>query len=159
MRSTLPSHSEEDEERAAGFVLFTTSHQQRRYLLLQHQGARHWGFPKGRLEPGESEMTAALRETLEETSLSDVCPISNFRRTTNYTVVRDGRHIPKTVAYFLAETAQANVALSDEHTSFLWLAYDEAIERLTYAESRRVLEDAERWLARSGDSGEADDLP
>ena len=159
MRSTLPDSIEEDEERAAGFVLFTTTQHQRRYLLLQYQGARHWGFPKGRLEVGESEMAAAIRETKEETSLCDVRPLPEFRRTTHYTVVRDGRRLPKTVAYFLAATANNNVTLSEEHTSFQWLAYEEAIEQLTYDESRRVLREAEKWLSRASHSDEADGLP
>lgn len=157
MRSTLPSEIEEGEERAAGFVLFRTLHQQRHYLLLRHHGARHWGFPKGRLEPGEGEMAAALRETSEETSISDVIPVPEFRRTSRYTVIRDAQRISKTATYFLAETTQSEVSLSDEHMAFQWLTFADAVELLTHAESRQILADAENLLATLADKREQDD--
>ena len=41
-----------------------------RELLLCHvTGQHHWDLPKGRREPGESPLQAALRETREETGL------------------------------------------------------------------------------------------
>ena len=41
-----------------------------RELLLCHvTGQNHWDLPKGGIDPGESPLQAALRETREETSL------------------------------------------------------------------------------------------
>jgi bis(5'-nucleosidyl)-tetraphosphatase len=157
MRSISPSKIEEGEERAAGFVLFRTHHQQRYYLLLQHENDGHWGFPKGRLEIGEGDMAAAIRETAEETSIRDIVPIPNFCETSHYTVSRNGREIPKTVVYFLAGTTQSEVALSAEHQASQWLAYSDAVERLTYRENRRILANAERWLAASANECEVND--
>jgi len=154
MRSTLPSETEEGEERAAGFVLFRTLHHQRHYLLLQHQGDCHWGFPKGRLEPGEVEIEAAIRETFEETSISNLVPVLGFRETSSYTVSRNGRRMSKTVAYFLAETSQSEVSLSAEHRALRWVPFADAVRLLTYAESRRILTDAEEMLATSADDRE-----
>lgn len=40
-------------------------------LLLCHAtGTAYWDIPKGGLHPGETELAAALRETVEETGLS-----------------------------------------------------------------------------------------
>ena len=39
-----------------------------RFLLIK-DSYRHWGFPKGHLEEGETPAQAALRETAEETGL------------------------------------------------------------------------------------------
>lgn len=40
-------------------------------LLLCHvTGQHHWDLPKGRLDPGETPLQAALRETCEETGLA-----------------------------------------------------------------------------------------
>jgi len=149
MKSILPSEPEEGEERAAGFVLFRTIHQQRQYLLLRHQNGGHWAFPKGRLEPGEREFEAAIREIFEETCIDQIHPIPGFRKTSEYHFRRDEQRIAKTVAYFLAETPQLDVALSSEHTDFQWLQFDDAMCALSYDESRRILSDAHRLLAES----------
>ena len=50
-------------EKSAGAVVFHRG-KQTEYLLLL---STYWGFPKGRIEPGEDERTAALREIKEET--------------------------------------------------------------------------------------------
>ena len=157
MRSTSPSDIEEGEERAAGFVLFRTLHLQRQYLLLRHRNGGHWAFPKGRLELGEDEMKAAIRETFEETTISNLVPVPGFRETSSYTVSRDGQWRSKTVAYFLAEATQSKVSLSTEHEAFQWLSFADAIGLLTYDESRRILTDAESLLGRSVDGREQDD--
>ncbi len=40
-------------------------------LLLSHAtGNRHWDVPKGLMEPGETPLDAALRETREETGIA-----------------------------------------------------------------------------------------
>ena len=148
MRSIFPNEqAEEGEERAAGFVLFRTSQHQRQYLLLRHRTGGHWAFPKGRLEPGEVEIDAAMREVIEETSIDQLHAIPGFRETSSYHVQRDGQRMSKTVTYHLAETTQADVSLSTEHTDFQWLAFEDAVSVLTYDECRRILSKAHRLLA------------
>src|SRR3977135_1617321 len=41
-----------------------------RLLLLR--AYKNWDFPKGMIEPGETELDAAKRETAEETGLTDL---------------------------------------------------------------------------------------
>lgn len=142
--------SEEGEERAAGFVLFRTINQLRQYLLLRHRNDGHWAFPKGRLESGEDELTAAIREIFEETNIDQLRPVPGFCETSHYCFQREGRSITKTVVYFLAETSQSDVLLSSEHTDFRWLCFEDAVDALTYAESRRIINTAHRLLNESG---------
>lgn len=149
MKSISPSEAEEGEERAAGFVLFRTIHQQRQYLLLRHRNDGHWAFPKGRLESGEDELEAAVREIFEETSIDQLHPIPGFRETSSYYLQRNGQRIAKIVIYFLAETPRSDVFLSSEHIEFRWLPFEDAVGALTYDESRRILNDANRLLAES----------
>jgi 8-oxo-dGTP pyrophosphatase MutT (NUDIX family) len=151
MRSISSDESEEGEERAAGFVLFRTIQQDREYLLLRHRGDGHWAFPKGRLDPGEDELEAAVREIFEETSIDRLRPIPEFRETSSYHFHRNGRRIAKTVAYYLAETTQSDVSLSAEHTDFQWLRFEDAIAALTHDESRRILRDVNRRVAALSD--------
>ena len=146
MKLISPNEPEEGEERAAGFVLFRTVSGSIEFLLLRHQDGGHWSFPKGRLEPGEGELEAALREVFEETSIEGLQPIPGFRDTSAYRLTRDGRTISKTVVYFLAEVMASAVRLSTEHLDYQWLPADAAEATLTYPESRRILRAASETL-------------
>jgi len=146
MKSTSPSDGEEGEERSAGFVLYRRRDGQRLYLVLRHRNGGHWGFPKGHIEPDEDELVAARREITEETGIERLRPLPGFRATSTYRFARGPRSISKSVVYFLAEAETGRVRLSSEHSDAAWLAADDAKRRLTYAEGRRVLDEAEARL-------------
>ena len=55
----------------------------------------------------------------------------------------------KKVIYFLAETKKLEVKISDEHIGFEWLPYGKALERITYKNSKKVLEKADRFLLKN----------
>ena len=59
--------------RAAGLVIYRqTNTGLVEWLLLQTSyGQNHWTPPKGHLDPGEDDMTAAMRETKEEAGLGN----------------------------------------------------------------------------------------
>ena len=66
-------------------------------LVLVHRAAYDdWSFPKGKLEPGEDERTAALREVEEETGL--VCDVGEDLGAITYV---DARGRPKVVRYWV----------------------------------------------------------
>ncbi len=148
MKSTSPSEGEEGEERSAGFVLYRLASGRRLYLVLRHRDGKHWALPKGRIEPGEDELVAARREIVEETGIEWLSPVPGFRATSVYRFTRGARSILKTVVYFLAEAGTDRVRLSNEHSDAVWLAADDAKRRLTYAEGRRVLDQAEARLGQ-----------
>ncbi|MCX6094496.1 MAG: NUDIX domain-containing protein [Candidatus Bipolaricaulota bacterium] len=146
MDTKSTSHSPDGEERAAGFVVFREAGGGRVYLILLHRDGGHWGFPKGRIEAGESQLEAALREIGEETGISDVTSVPGFAVRSRYRVVRGGRRLEKTVDYFLGQTDVTLVRLSNEHDEAEWLDLDRARAKLTHAESRRVLDEADAFL-------------
>jgi len=146
MRSTSSSDTEEGEERAAGFVLFCKNQGHRSFLLLRHRNGGHWAFPKGRLEPGEEEFAAAVREISEETGIDRLRLIPGFRETSRYCLQRNGHPIHKTVAYYLAEASLPQITLSAEHTDYRWLCFADARALLTYEESRNILDTANLLL-------------
>jgi bis(5'-nucleosidyl)-tetraphosphatase len=97
-----------------------------RYLLLR--AFRNWDFPKGRVEPGEEPLQAAIRETREESALEDL----DFRWGIQY---RDTEPYSKgkVARYFLAVSPGGRVALPvnpelgrAEHDEFRWARYAEA---------------------------------
>ena len=114
------------------------------YLLL-HYPAGHWDFPKGNLEADETPEQTALREIKEETGL-DVELLPGFREEVEYVYARGRRRVRKKVIFFLARALTKEVRLSWEHRGYVWLPFDQALARLTYESSRRVLAKAHRYL-------------
>jgi len=132
-------------ERSCGAVVFNGD----AYLLLQY-GRGHWGFVKGNVEPGEDERTTVLREAEEETGLTpdQLSFVEGFRESISYFYKKDGATVYKEVVFFLAESRSREVSLSHEHTNYAWLGYDEAMERLTYDNARRILGKAMRYRTK-----------
>lgn len=96
------------------------------YLILKARWGNHWSFPKGHLNKKESPLVCALRETMEETGISqeDIQilnggPIDiSYRLSQKTKKVQDG---VKRVRLFPAVvTKKVTVNLSREHTSFKW---------------------------------------
>ncbi len=137
-------------ERSAGRVVFRpgpTPADPRQYLLLDY--GKHWDYPKGHVEPAEDDRTAALREMVEETGISDVRVLPGFAREMTYFFRdRKKRLVRKTVIFFLASTGATDeqVVLSDEHVGFAFLNYDDALRRLTYPAARDMLQHADAYL-------------
>lgn len=155
MKSISPSGSEEEEgeERSAGFVLFRRCEGRRLYLVLRHRQGGHWAFPKGRIESCEDDVTAARREITEETGIEELTLVPGFRAISAYRFARGEQSISKKVVYFLAETEAEHVRLSHEHSDAAWLEACDAKRRLTFAESHRVLDEAEARLVGAAWSG------
>lgn len=130
-------------ETSAGAAVFYRG-DQIEYLLLF---STYWGFPKGHIEAGESERTAALREVREETGL-EVTLLDNFRQVDAYTFSRRGTIVQKQSIYFLGQAHDRDSRLSWEHTDMAWLPFDDALERLKYEGGRAILRAADKFLNR-----------
>jgi len=148
MKSTSPS--EDAEERAAGAVLFREEGGRRLYLLLRHKQGGHWGFAKGRIEPGEGTRDAALREIREETGIDGIDFVEGVSVESRYSVHRNGCGLLKTVTYYAARTGDGAIHLSHEHTDARWVNAVDAQSLLTHAESRRVLVSVDEALGPTG---------
>jgi 8-oxo-dGTP pyrophosphatase MutT (NUDIX family) len=135
---------------AAGFVLACESGAKRRYLLLKN--ARHgaWGFPKGHSENDESLIETALRETREETGITDLHVIDGFEVSDSYQVHTPKRgDYRKTVTYFLARTPKAAHVQSDEHADSGWFALEEALRKLAFPKLQETLTRADALLSKA----------
>ena len=135
------------QEHSAGFILFReTPEGGRRFLLLDY--GRHWDYAKGHLEAGETPWRAAVRELREETGIKQVDRVGRFQRDMDYGFFspKKGR-VRKVVTFFLGRTRQEDVKVSDEHRGFAWLGYEEAMERLTFANARDMLRAAVESMA------------
>jgi len=148
-------------QRSAGVIVFRIESgtaglsSRRRFLLLDY--GKHWDFPKGHLEKGEDDRTAALRELEEETGIrpDEVELLPGFAREIRY-FFRDKRKglIRKEVAFFLGQTDRKRVKLSHEHSGAEFLPLAEALGRVTYPTAKDVLRAAGEFLEsfdREGD--------
>ncbi len=129
-------------ETSCGFILINYDS----VLLLQYpQG--HWSFPKGHVEELDTDFfSTAQRELLEETGISEVSLIDGWDSRTEYTFSLKGVPTSKQVFWYLAETNQLNVKLSHEHTNYMWLSFDEAIQQVTFDQEVDLLNSAKEYL-------------
>ncbi|HJU14391.1 MAG TPA: NUDIX domain-containing protein [Candidatus Nitrosotalea sp.] len=126
------------EERSAGAILFRESPNGKVYLLLNYPSG-HWDFVKGNIEEGETLKQTVLREISEETGITDVTFLDGFENRVEYHYQRDGSLVHKEVVFFLAKTSTEHVKISHEHQGFIWLGYDEALEKLTYKTAQNLM--------------------
>jgi 8-oxo-dGTP pyrophosphatase MutT (NUDIX family) len=106
-------------------------------------GSKVLCLPKGHLDPGETPQQAATREVREETGLSAelVKDLGEVR----YWYRRDGRSVPKSVAFFLFRYVSGDTAdHDDEVEEARWMDLHEAPDALSYEGEREV---ARRALA------------
>lgn len=134
-------------EKSCGTVPFEIRNGKIYYLLTQARDDGYCGFPKGHVEKGESEIETAYRETWEETSVRPRI-FEDFRVQVSYRM-NSGRR--KTVVYFLAEytgqTPRYNHGF--ERLNYLILPLDEALEALTYENTREILKEADDYIKRN----------
>lgn len=117
-------------EKSCGAIIFNNN----KVLIIQ-QAAGHWGFPKGHVEEGETEIETAIREIKEETNLDiEIC--ENYRYVEHYS---PKENVEKDVVFFAAKLVGGTIKNQEEEVQKIeWLSYKEAFERLTYDNSKEL---------------------
>jgi len=129
-----------------GIVPFLNEKGTWKVLLILHQEGNHWGFPKGKANPGESPLEAATRELKEETGLSVIDVLRQQPLVEQYQFRRKKQFIVKTVQYFPA-LVQGNLVLQEEEIrEAKWFSIPEALQQLTFREARHILQEFLRCL-------------
>ncbi len=144
-------------EKSVGAVIFRYENKSIKYLILDY-GNSYWGYAKGHIEKGESEIETLRREVEEETGIKDLKIILGFKVKNRY-FYKAGKeekerrkkeglpiNVFKTVVYYLAETKTQDIKLSFEHQSYLWLSFQDALKKVSYKNSKDVLKSANDFL-------------
>jgi len=120
--------------RAAGGVVWRMSAEAIEVALVHRPKYRDWTFPKGKLEPGESDEQAAHREVLEETGLE--CVLGRELPAVRYLDAKDRL---KQVRYWEMTVASGSFLANDEVDELAWLRLPDAREQLTYSHDADLL--------------------
>lgn len=96
-----------------------------------------WQMVSGHIEPGETAYEAAYRELLEETGLKPLHFYQASYVNRFYLAVTD--QIILSPVFAAEVPADADVVLSEEHTDFVWVPYDQALERYPWPGQRKSL--------------------
>jgi 8-oxo-dGTP pyrophosphatase MutT (NUDIX family) len=123
---------------SAGAIVVTTDLRQPRTLLLDQvraTGERQTVAAKGRLEPGEAPLAAALREVGEEAGLHDVLYAGYLGRQAYGFTDNDGTPATKTVDWFLFAADDTTTLARQEEgfTTARWIDLDTAAAKASHA--------------------------
>ncbi len=133
---------------AGGVVVRQTPAVDEPLVLLIRDSYGKWGFPKGHVEGGEGPDVAAVRETAEETGLTDLRLIGPID-TIKWRFQWRGSLVYKTCHFFLMESAteETSPQLAEGITACRWETFDRAHELIPYANAREVLRLARERVA------------
>ena len=140
---------------SAGGIVHRAVDDVQQILLVHRRAPRLWALPKGTPDAGETILETALREVREETGIEVRAgePLGAI----TYFFVRAGTRFHKTVHFFLMEPVGGNTELHDhEFDEVRWFQLEEALQIMTYATEREVVERAALRLAkRTGEAASA----
>jgi 8-oxo-dGTP pyrophosphatase MutT (NUDIX family) len=120
--------------RAAGGVVMRREGGATEVLLVHRPRYDDWGFPKGKVHPGERDEDCALREVEEETGLR--CELEDELPATTY---RDSQQRPKIVRYWIMRPLAGDAGPRHEVDEVRWVPVAGAAELLSYERDRQVL--------------------
>lgn len=144
-------------EKSVGGIVFRKKDNEILYLLVRYRSWQ-WDFPKGHVEKDETEEQTLRREIQEETGLTELSIVPNFRKTARYFYTAKGNekkerlqqgrgiYIFKKAVIYLAQTECEKVTIDFENKDYAWLNFDQAYKRLGNDDSKRILEHAKHAI-------------
>lgn len=117
---------------AGGIVLGTGS------TIVMVRRQRAWLFPKGHVEPGETDEEAARREIREETGITELEYIGDLGEYARPQMDKDENDtdVIREIKMFLFATEQTELAPTAEIEEAVWVPYREVGERIGNVKDR-----------------------
>ncbi len=131
-------------EKSCGVIIFTRTGEQIKYLIIESITG-DYGFPKGHVEAGETELETALREVYEEVGIKPQI-IDGFRETTEYYI--PSVDVQKQVVYFLGEYNNQEISIQAEELKGAGLfTFDDALKLFKHKNNVDLLTKANEFLS------------
>ncbi len=131
-------------EKSCGAIVYRFVDDKTQVLLIKNKNGEHWAFPKGHIEPNETEHETALREVREETGYN-ICIEGRFRVSVNYKPKPD---TTKEVVYFIGSVISGEMCPQEEEISCIeWVDIDTAQRIVTFENDRRLISKAKKCIA------------
>ncbi|MDR0800201.1 MAG: NUDIX domain-containing protein [Endomicrobium sp.] len=135
-------------EFSCGAVIYKMQNDNPVFLLVNSKRNGRWGFPKGHIENGESEIETARREIFEETGIKKIEFIKNFRKEDIYMIggvasrVKD-KTVEKHSIYFLALALENALDFDkDEISQLKWVNINQSQDLLSFANQKEIINSA-----------------
>lgn len=115
-------------------------------MLVKSKMGRHWSFPKGHVEEGESRIETAKRECKEETGLEFIT-IDSKIFSEQHSFPRKEDIVEKHVHYFIGVTANNEVTIETrEIKDYCRLPLLEVKKQLTFFSDRQLWDNVLKYL-------------
>ena len=124
-----------EEVRAAGAVLWRPAGTGAQVALVHRPKYDDWSFPKGKLDPGEHVLLAAVREVAEETGLR--VTLGHRLPPVRYAINGSRKRVDYWAA--TAEAGPSSFVPNSEIDAIAWLAASAAATRLSYHRDTETL--------------------
>lgn len=131
-------------ETSGGAIIFRKEDNKILYLLLDYKS--RFDLVKGDVLPGETEKETAAREIEEETGITDIIFVDNFRETIEYSYRWENDLLYKKITFFLAETKTKDIRISFEHFGYKWCEFGEAMRLIKFRNTKEILKKADELL-------------
>ncbi|HVQ47468.1 MAG TPA: NUDIX domain-containing protein [Gemmatimonadales bacterium] len=129
--------------RQAGSIVVRLDAREPQVLLVTaRRNPRNWIFPKGHIEKGESPEQAALRETREEAGVS--ASLIGPAGILEYGFLGAKARVEYFLVLFTREAGPP-----EDGRQRIWCGLDDALDRLSYKNTRKLLRKAWKQLSTS----------
>ncbi len=125
---------------AAGIVCWREQSGKLEVALVHREQYKDWGFPKGKLDPGEQLPQTAVREVLEEAGFK-----VRLGRKLGVIKYQVGEGLDKEVHYWASKVtakamAKQKFAPNQEIAKVEWIAAKQAVQLLSYEHDKNLME-------------------
>ena len=110
-------------------------------MVTEHSQNKHWSFPKGLIDEGQTTEQAALREVSEEGGVAaEIIEKIGYNK---YVYTFEGEKIFKVVTYFLMKYVSGDINDHDWEVSDIgWFAPENELKQLSFSQDKQLLKKA-----------------